>query len=102
MMKWEEKKARESTRKHYGKRGIVVHGSLLKYILNDESTYKRVYLIVSEGNGAQDAKTALTSVNVICKSMKDDPNLHQVKNIILVSDNAGTYDVDISMLLPLM
>ena len=59
MMKWEEERARESTREHYGKRGIVVHGSLLKYAISDRSAYKKVYLTVPEGDGTQDAKAAL-------------------------------------------
>ena len=44
MMKWEEERARESSREHYGKRGISVHGSLVKYKLDDGSTYKKVYI----------------------------------------------------------
>ena len=95
MMKWEEERARESTREHYGKRGIVVHGSLLKYEKTDGTAYKKVYLTVPEGDGTQDAKAALASVDVICKAVKDDQVLDKVKKIILVSDNAGTYSADV-------
>ena len=44
---------------------IVIHGSLLKYAMSDESAYKKVYLKVPEGDGTQDAKAALASVDVI-------------------------------------
>ena len=44
MMKWEEERARESTREHYGKRGIVVHGSLLKYEKTDGTAFKKYTL----------------------------------------------------------
>ena len=30
MIKWEEQCARESSREHYGKRGVSVHGGLIK------------------------------------------------------------------------
>ena len=44
MMKWKEERARESTREHYGKRGVVVHGSLLKYAMSDGSAYRKYTL----------------------------------------------------------
>ena len=95
MMKWEEERARESSREHYGKRGIVVHGTLLKYQLEDESEYKRVYLTVPEGDGTQDAKAALCNVDVICKAVKNDSNLSSVRYLIIITDNAGTYSADL-------
>ena len=95
MMKWEEERARESSREHYGRRGIVVHGCLLKYKMDDELMYKRVYLTVPEGDGTQDAKAALCSLDVICKAVKDDANLVGVKKLVILSDNAGIYSADL-------
>ena len=40
MMKYEEQRARESSREHYGKGGIVVHGALVKYKQEDGSIFK--------------------------------------------------------------
>ena len=67
-MKWEEQRARESSREHYGKRGISVHGGLIKYKLQNGSIFKRVCLTTPEGDATQDAKASLAMIDVICKN----------------------------------
>ena len=41
MMKYEETRARESSRENYDKKGIVVHGALSKYKDNNSILFKR-------------------------------------------------------------
>ena len=50
-MKFEEKRARESTREYYRKRGIIIHRSLEKYKLNGETNFKHIYYTSLEGEG---------------------------------------------------
>ena len=72
MMKYEETRARESSREHYGKRGIIVHGALLKYQLANGSAFKRIYVMSPEGDGAQDSKSALVNVDGIYKALNEE------------------------------
>ena len=95
MMKFEECRRRESTRDHYGKRRLVVHGGLIKYERNDSSVVKRIYYTVPEGDGTQDSKAALCNVDVLCSAIKEDNEFRAVTNIMLLSDNAGTYSSNI-------
>ena len=80
MMKFEEFRQRESSRDHYGKRGLVVHGGLVKYKLTDGKEIKRIYYTVPEGDGTQDSKAALATLDVLCRAIKDDSYLAPVKN----------------------
>ena len=73
----------------------MVHGSLLKYEKTDWTAYKKICLTVPEGDSTQDAKAALSSVDIACKAMKNNQVLDKAKNIILVSDNAGTCSADV-------
>ena len=43
MMKYEKSRARESTREHYGKRGMYFHGGLVKYCLNKTFLFSKEY-----------------------------------------------------------
>ena len=70
-MKFGEENLRELSIEHYGKRGIVVHGSLVKYKRNDGSIFKRVCMLVPEGNGTQDAKSAPANVDVLVQIIKE-------------------------------
>ena len=69
-MKHEETRDRESSRQHYGKRGIVVNSALAKYKDNNNVLFKREFCMPSEGDGAQDAKAALANLHVACKCVK--------------------------------
>jgi hypothetical protein len=95
MMKLEEQRARESSREHYGKRGIVVHGALVKYMNSDGSYFKRVYMMSPEGDGTQDAKAALANLDVLCYAIKEESCMNLIENIVVLSDNAGTYSANI-------
>ena len=95
MMKYEESRAREASREHYGKRGLVVHGAMVTYKKGDGSIAKRICITVPEGDGTQDAPSALAMLDVIClKVIKEDPDFEGVSAIIILSDNAGTYSAD--------
>ena len=50
MMKYEETRAREAGREHYGKRGLVVHGAMVTYKKDDGSVVKRICITVPEGD----------------------------------------------------
>ena len=91
MMKYEETRARESSREHYGKRGIVVHGAMIKYTKEDGSLFKRVYYTAPEGDGTQDAKATLAYLDVILHTIRKEDCLTMVHNLIIISDNAGKY-----------
>ena len=95
MMKWEEQRARESSREHYGKRGISVHGTLIKYKLPDGKIFKRVYLTTPEGDSTQDSKSVLVTTDIICKIITNEAMLKEVKTINIIADNAGTYSANI-------
>ena len=70
-MKLEEyTRSRESSRDHYGKRGMVIHGALIKYRKVDGSYFKRVYYTSPGFDGVQDAKAALALVDVIVSNIK--------------------------------
>ena len=91
MMKFEESRARESSREHYGKRGMSVHGGLIKYTLSNKKVIKRLYFTVPEGDSSQNVKSALAHVDVIIQAMRNDAKLFEVKKLIILSDNACTY-----------
>ena len=94
MMKFEEKRARESSREHYSKRGLSVHGAMIKYILNTEEVVKRLFFSVPEGDSAQDMKSALAHIDVIMNAIRKDPMFNTCIKIIILSDNAGTYSAN--------
>ena len=95
-MKYEESRAREASREHYGKRGLVVHGAMVTYRKDDNSVAKRISITAPEGDGTQDAPAALAMLDVIClKVIKEDPEFADVTDIINLSDNAGTYSADV-------
>ena len=79
-MKHEETRAIESFRDHYGKRGIVIHGTLAKYKNNDNSLIKRVCCMSLEGDGTQDAKAALFNLDVTCKCAKQEQTWNNMHN----------------------
>lgn len=95
MMKFEEYRQRESSRDHYGKRGLVVHGALIKYKSMEGSIHKRIYYTVPEGDGTQDTKAALANVDILCGVIKEDKIFEFIKYVIILSDNAGTYSSNI-------
>lgn len=87
MMQWEEYRSRESSREHYEKSGLVIHGGLFKYRMNNRCIFKRIYYISPEGNGTQDTKAAIAFVYVIVCAIKKEKYLKDVHNIIILSDN---------------
>ena len=80
MMKWEEQRARQSSREHYGKRGMSVHGGLIKYKLPNGVILKRVYITTPGGDATQNAKAALDMIDVICRITTEEEELKEVKN----------------------
>ena len=56
---------------------------------------KRVCITAPEGDGTQDAPSALSMVDVVCKIIKGDPDFSGVTSVIILSDNAGTYSADV-------
>ena len=46
-----------------------------------------------EGDGTQDAKAALANLDIICKCVKQEPIWNNIRNLIILCDNAGTYSV---------
>lgn len=91
IMKFEENRAHESTREHYGKRGLSVHGGMIKYISDNNKVIKQLYFIVLEGDRTQDVKSALAHINIIVKSIREDPLFVIVAKLMILSDNTGTY-----------
>ena len=59
VIKFEEFRMRESSRDHFGKRGLVVHGRLLRHKKIDRSEVKRACFTTPEGEGNQHYKTTL-------------------------------------------
>ena len=70
MMKYEETRACESSCEHYSKRGIAVHGTLLKYVCEDGSKLKRIYVASPEEGGSQDEKVALVNLDIVSMALK--------------------------------
>ena len=48
-----------------------------------------------EGDGTQDAKAALANVDVLIQIIKEEQHLKDVKNVILLTDNTGTYSANV-------
>ena len=90
MMKYEETYARDSSHEHHGKRGIVIHRDLAKCKNNDNDLFKRVYCMSLEGDGSQDAKSALAKLDIMCKCTKQEQIWNNMQNIITLCDNAST------------
>ena len=61
----EEAWARESSREHCGKRGIVVHGSLANCKDNNDNVFKRALCVPPEGDCTQDDNHALLSLDAM-------------------------------------
>ena len=79
MMKWEEQRACESSRDHYGKRGVPAHGGLIKYKLPNGRIFKRVCMTTPEGDATKYAKAALSMIDLICRIMTEEEELKEVK-----------------------
>ena len=69
---------------------------MVTYRKADNSVAKRISITAPEGDGTQDAPAALAMLDVIClKVIKEDPEFADVTDIIILSDNAGTYSADV-------
>lgn len=79
-MKWEEERAHESSRKHYGKRGISVH-----MILHYRNISKRVCLTTPESDATKDEKSTLDMTDVICKIITEKEKKSQFYQETLVN-----------------
>ena len=62
-MKFEEFQMRESSWDHFGKRGLVAYGGLLRHNKIDGSEEKRVWCAVPESDGTQDCKATSRNLN---------------------------------------
>ena len=95
MMKYEETRARENGVQHYAKRGLVVHGMWAQKKGADGVERKRICITAPEGDGTQDAPAALAMVDVLCQIIKEDEEFEGSEDIIIITDNAGTYSADV-------
>jgi hypothetical protein len=91
MLKFEELRYRESTREHYGKRGMSVHGAALMYFQSDGTVLLLYYHMAVEGDSKQDAAGSLSVVEGIFSNMKKDPKLSAATHVTIQSDNAANY-----------
>lgn len=71
-----------------GREVMFVHGYLVKYKKSDKSTFKIVYITALDGDGTQDAKTALIRI------IKKEHHLKDVENVIILICNAVTYSAN--------
>ena len=72
MMKYEETLTRESSREHYGKRGVVVHGALDTCKCNNNVLHEREFHMSPEGDGDQDAKSTIANLDATCQCIKQE------------------------------
>eukprot|EP00049_Salpingoeca_infusionum_P013069 m.244130 g.244130 ORF g.244130 m.244130 type:complete len:880 (-) comp15351_c0_seq3:204-2843(-) len=93
-VKWEPRYYRETTRQHFGKRGISWHGYLLHFYdydaINDEAVRKTVYCDqVIDGSNKQDGSAVLATLEAFLQAIR--ARLPFIQSICLQSDNAGCY-----------
>ena len=91
MMNHEETQDRESSREYYGKRVIVLHGTLSKHKYNNNILFKRVFYMSPEGCVTQDVKSTLANLDTMRKCVKQENIWNDVKSMPMLCDDAGTY-----------
>ena len=64
---------------------------MTKHKDNNNVLFKRALCMSPEGDGTQDAKASLASLDATCKCAKQEHMWNNVNNVTILCDNAGTY-----------